>query len=182
MPRKDGDFFEILIREHEVALTAFLLAAGLDAATADDVAQDTFIAAWDRIDEYDQNRPFKTWLRGIARHKAVDAVRARRSDQGHAVVLESSKLDAISAEFDRLIPGRGDAASDTLSHLRTCLTTLNPADHDIIQRAYFGRQSCQRIAEALGLTAAAIRQRLHRARGELRDCILGKLRAEAAGV
>lgn len=169
--------FEVLIREHEFGLTAFLRAAGLDAASADDLAQDCFIAAWRQIDTYDRNRPFSAWLRGIAQHKLIDHYRHTEATTRR---LDAQQLDAVSAEFARLIPGRGDAINDTLVALEDCLAALPVEDHDIVRHAYTDGLSCAAIAGQIGRTIEAVKKRLQRARASLRDCILGKLATEIA--
>ncbi len=170
--------FEVLIREHEFALTAFVRASGLDAASADDVIQETIIAAWQDLAAYDRRLPFAGWLRGIAHHKILDHYRSAAGRRTRP--LEPYQLDAISTEFSRLIPGRGDSVNDTFAALHDCLSALAPDDHDIVRRAYHTQQTCNQIAAALDRTIEAVKKRLQRARAQLRDCILGKLHAESA--
>jgi DNA-directed RNA polymerase specialized sigma24 family protein len=94
--------------------------------------------------------------------------------------LTPDQLDAISNEFDRLIPGRGDVIGETLAALRQCLTTLSAAQRDVVRRAYEQKQTCRAIADQLGHSIEAVKKRLQRARAQLRDCILGKLKMEQA--
>src|SRR3954452_15105492 len=50
-----------------------------DAATAEDVAQEAFLAAIRALDRFDRRRPFGPWLRAIVARRALDALRARRA-------------------------------------------------------------------------------------------------------
>lgn len=63
-----------MVRQHQQALRAFLRRLTGNSAEADDVAQDSFIFAWEQIHRFDPARPFRPWLFGIAWRK----YRARR--------------------------------------------------------------------------------------------------------
>lgn len=180
MVRDREQIFEILVREHELALLAFVRACVYDRGAAEDLVQETFLAAWRQLEEYDENTPFARWLRGIARYKILAHYRASRTAARHVQILDPDRIAAIAAEFDRLIPRRGDAISDTLAALCECLAALEEGDHDIVRRTYEQRQTCRAIADQLGQTVEAIKKRLQRARARLRDCILGKLKTELA--
>ena len=70
-----------LIDRHLPRLRAFLAARCANAAEADDLAQDVFLAVCRQIQAYDRGVPFTGWLYGIARHKLADAWRrAPRED------------------------------------------------------------------------------------------------------
>ena len=180
MQRTREDLFEILVREHEPALAAFLRSCVLDSAAAEDLAQETFLAAWQQLDQYDENHPFANWLRGIARNKALAYYRSVASAGRRVRILDPKALAAVADQFDRLIPGRGDAPAETLAALRQCLANLSAADHEIVRRTYRDRQTCRAIADQLGHTDEAIKKRLQRARAQLRDCIISKLKPETA--
>jgi DNA-directed RNA polymerase specialized sigma24 family protein len=58
--------FEALIRENTGMLMAYIRAGIRDEHAADDVYQETVLAAWKRLDDYDSQKPLGPWLRGIA--------------------------------------------------------------------------------------------------------------------
>ena len=144
--------------------------------------QETFLAAWERLDDYEENLPFAGWLRGIARHKILAYCRDSATARKHVKFLGQDKIEAIAAEFERLIPRRGDAFSETILALGECLAKLRQPDHEVIERAYRRRQTCKTIGAQLGQSAEAVKKRIQRARAQLRDCILGNLRTEAVHV
>ncbi len=173
---------KILVKEHEPSLRAFARAFLFDRAAADDVVQETFLAAWRQLDEYDEAIPFAHWLRGIARNKIRAHNRKQAIASKHVRLLTHEQINAVADEFERLVPGRGGAFDDTLEALQACLRALSPDDHEVICRVYEKNQTGKAIAEDLGRTLDAIKQRVQRARLRLRDCILGKLRSEVANV
>ena len=66
--RSAQDFAQ-LVRLHQQALRAFLRRLSDNAADADDLAQETFVFAWEHIARFDPARPFRPWLFGIAWRK-----------------------------------------------------------------------------------------------------------------
>ncbi|GMV97818.1 MAG: sigma-70 family RNA polymerase sigma factor [Phycisphaerae bacterium] len=179
--------FEVLVREYEPALRAFVIAClcrrydVVDETTASDLVQETFVAAWREFDRYDNSRPFAAWLRGIARNKILMHARSAATADQHVRFLSPEAVEAISDSFAPLTR-RGDTFSECLSALRTCLAVLSGTDRRIIEDAYGRRQSCPTIADQLGQSADAVRKRLQRARLQLRECILAKLRMGEPGV
>ena len=109
MARNRKRLFEILVREHELALLAFVRSCVYDRGAAEDLVQETFLVAWNRLDDYDENTPFARWLRGIARNKVLAHYRASATAGRHVRILAPGEVAAIADEFDRLIPGRGEA-------------------------------------------------------------------------
>src|SRR5215203_7000506 len=66
-----------------------------DAAAAEDVAQDAFLAAVDALDRFDRRRPFAPWLHRIAVNRAIDWSRARAVR--HEVAAGEALLDLTQA-------------------------------------------------------------------------------------
>jgi RNA polymerase sigma-70 factor (ECF subfamily) len=64
-----ADTFGRLVQMHQQALRAFLRRLCGNAADADDLAQETFVFAWEHIARFDPARPFRPWLFGIAWRK-----------------------------------------------------------------------------------------------------------------
>jgi RNA polymerase sigma-70 factor len=177
--RTREEIFGVLVGEHELGLTAFVRACVHDAGDAADIVQDVFIAAWQRLDEYERGKPFAAWLRGIAQHKVADYFRQGARQKPHLRVLPPEAVVAIADEFSRLNrPARGEAYRDCFAALRECLEGLGREDRVIVQQAYREARTCQAIAEQLGRTVEAVKKRLQRARAALRDCILSKLGPE----
>ena len=64
-----ADDFSRLVRLHQQPLRAFLRRLSGNAAEADDLAQDSFVFAWEHIARFDPARDFRPWLFGIAWRK-----------------------------------------------------------------------------------------------------------------
>ncbi len=97
--------FSTLIDRHQQAVRAFLRRLVSNPADADDLAQDTFLAAWSRLPSWRGDSSLRTWLCGIAWRKAKSAqrsfFRALRRDGGYAERAELERPGAAGGE-DRL--------------------------------------------------------------------------------
>ena len=85
-----ADAFGRLVQMHQQALRAFLRRLG--AADADDLAQETFVFAWEHIGRFDATRAFRPWLFGIAWRKHREGRRSwlrRLVRQGKAAETET---------------------------------------------------------------------------------------------
>lgn len=179
MKRTREELFAVLVREHERGLLAFVRACVHDRGDAEDLVQETFVAAWRQLERYDPERPFSNWVRGIAQNKIVDYCRAHAGSRPQVHVIAPEAVAAIADEFERLNSlGRGEADSACFAALRDCLAALAKEDREIVDGVYRERQTCHAIADRLGRTLEAVKKRLQRARAQLRDCIVGKLTRE----
>jgi RNA polymerase sigma-70 factor len=166
------------MREHEAGLLAFIRSCVDDVATADDLVQETFWAAWQQLDQFDPSRPFARWLRGIARNKILGHFRSASASGRYVNFLTPEALEALDIAFDPFV-GMDGTFADCMDVLRECLLALHRTDHEIIQRVYREDQTCGTVADQMGQSIEVIKKRLQRARARLRDCILSKLGMEA---
>lgn len=159
------------VRLHHAGLRGFVRSLGVDPLWVDDVAQEAFIVAYNRLDEFDQERDFGPWLRGIARNLVINERRksARRkrilSDNLTDVLLSSS---SASDEEDRDL---GDTALAKVTALRDCIGTLPEKSLGLLRSRYEEDLSAQDIAEEFHMKPPAVRKALERVRVALRKCM-----------
>jgi RNA polymerase sigma-70 factor (ECF subfamily) len=135
-----------------------------DAAAAEDIAQEAFLAAVRALDRFDRRRRFAPWLHRIVVNRAIDWVRARELRREVAPPAEAEGALALAREP---APPR-DAPSD---ELLAALTAL-PADQRavIVMRHLLGCTPGE-IAAALGLPRGTVNSRLRRGLDGLQDLI-----------
>jgi RNA polymerase sigma-70 factor (ECF subfamily) len=124
-----------------------------DAAAAEDIAQEAFLAAIRTLDRFDRRRPFGPWLYRIAVNRAIDWVRARK------LRVEVELVDAASLDLPDSL---GD---DTLAALRR----LSPEHRAVIVMRYLLEMTPGEIADALDLPRGTVNSRLRRALDAMRD-------------
>lgn len=166
------DLFETLVRENADMLIAFIRATVRDHALADDIFQETLLTAWRRLDDYDKQRPFGSWLRGIAAR--VQLAVYRKTTREFSLCDEES-LEYLAARFATLERQPGDTFGEKLECLRDCVERLPHEYREPIRVYYAGSGSTVATADTLGLSVETIKKRLQRARARLLDCMNRKL-------
>lgn len=140
------------------------------AATADDIAQEVFVAAYENLNRFDDQRSLKAWLVGIAKNKTKLYLRSearrrnRESDPLHDQVL---RWKAEQLESEVLI--------DTSEHasLARCLGKLAPGSRQLVEKHYFDGMTLESIARESNRTGGSLRMMLLRIRKALAKCIRG---------
>jgi RNA polymerase sigma-70 factor (ECF subfamily) len=144
-----------MFRQHAPELGRYLVAMVRDRALAEDLLQDTFhdaLRARSRLGEIEDER---AWLHGIARHRALAALRRGRRLQRAALRL---------GHFDEAAHGGDEALVRVLDLLER---ELSPDVRALILLRHVHGFNATELAEMTGLSSEAIRQRLARGRARL---------------
>ena len=144
--------FEALFRAHwgPAYRAAYLVVR--DAAAAEDIAQEGFLAAIRALDRFDRRRPFGPWLHRIVVNRAIDWSRAR------ALRPEAEAVDAPAPER----AGRDD-------ELLAELGRLSPEHRAVIVLRYLLEYTPGEIAELLELPRGTVNSRLRRGLDALKE-------------
>ncbi|WP_372716008.1 RNA polymerase sigma factor [Novipirellula sp.] len=171
----DLDAFAEIIRVCQRPVRAWIVSRCPPGGDADDVAQQTFVAAFNRIDEYEIGTDFRAWLFTIARYQLMaECTRLRRMADYHSRYVPH----ALSQELDRRAEGVAEELA-RLSHLRECLQTVEGNARDILDLRYAKELSLAEIAERSNRSVGAIKKHLFVLRQKLHDCIEKKFAEEA---
>jgi RNA polymerase sigma-70 factor, ECF subfamily len=118
-----------------------------DAQAAEDIAQESFLAAIRALDSFDRRRPFGPWLHRIVVNRAIDWSRAKR--------LRSE------VELTELHPA-GDERADVGDEMLAALARLPPEQRAVIVMRYLLEFTPGEIADALDLPRGTVNSRLRR--------------------
>jgi RNA polymerase sigma-70 factor (ECF subfamily) len=160
---RDGSLpgFAELVTRFDGRLLNFLLRRVETPDDAQDLVQETFVRAWQRIDQYDRRWQFSTWLFTIA-HRLAIAHRRRCRGERRA---DPARLPADSAE-----PGRRVADREQCGHIWALADRILPeAQRTALWLRYAEDLSTREIARVLGKSPVMVRVMLHRARTALRE-------------
>jgi RNA polymerase sigma-70 factor (ECF subfamily) len=162
--------FEEIVRRYQRRVYAVALRIVRRHEQADDVAQESFLRAWQRLDSFDTARPFGPWICRISANLAVNQVRSPIAREQE--LPDTGDEAAPSAEG----PLTAVLDAEARAQLDQALSAL-PAD----QRAVFvlrtyEEMSYEEIGEALALPPGTVMSRLSRARERLRAALLPYLR------
>jgi RNA polymerase sigma-70 factor (ECF subfamily) len=163
--------FDSLVREHQAGLRAFIRALGADETWVDDMAQEVFIVAFKKIDQFRKDEDFGKWLRGIARRHVMgertkSARRYRIMHDGITDILLSLGIEKHAPE-----PGR----DQVVSTMKGCVEKLPKAQRELLRGRYEEGRQAKDLATQLESTAAAIRKQLQRIRSAVRKCMENQL-------
>ena len=156
------DAFEELVQRHEARLFNFLCQKAPRREDAEDLAQHTFINAWQRINQYRTEASFATWLYTIARNLTISYYRK------HGKVIHCELEAAAPNLVERETPA--DALSETEEYAalwRIAREVLKEEAFDVLWLKYKEQQSIAEIATVLGRTEVSVKVMLHRARKKL---------------
>jgi RNA polymerase sigma factor (sigma-70 family) len=157
--RGERDAFAALIERYQGVVSAVSYSRTGDRALSEDVAQDTFIAAWRQLGQLREPSRLRSWLCGIARNLARKARRrsAREAPLDHPLVFEGAN------------PFDAAAAAESERVVRDALMRVPDTYRDVLVLYYRDQRSVRDVAVALGITEAAALQRLARGRQYLAD-------------
>lgn len=153
-------------------VTSLALAIVRDVPASEDIAQEAFIRAWQQLGELRSEASFLPWLRQITRNLARDHLRATRRrpvpvDPTEAVIAAVADPGPCPAERG-LIEEQQQAATEIIDQ-------LPDETREVLLLYYREGQSSQQVAHLLGLSDAAVRKRLSRARASIREQLLERL-------
>lgn len=134
-----------------------------DPHRAEDAVADVFLTAWRRLPEVPEGRDALLWLYGVAfrvlAHQWRSLGRKRRLQE---------KLEAAGTEQQPVLEFVV-VVRDEVRRVLDAVSRLSPADREVLLLAVWEELPQVEIAQVLGLSQVAVRQRLHRARARLTD-------------
>ena len=131
-----------------------------DAAAAEDIAQEAFLAAVRAIDRFDRRRPFGPWMHRIVVNRAIDVTRARSLRR---------EVDAVAADSAEAPP---DPPSSPLSDdVVAALAELSAEHRAVVVLRYLFDYTPGEIAHALDMPRGTVNSRLRRALDRLGEVI-----------
>jgi len=169
---RNGDraVFGPLVRRYERELFGYLRRYLGDDDLADDVFQNTFVAVYVKIKQYEPGRPARPWLYAIATNQAIDALRKknRRADR-RADALIAMDDDGEPRPLFELIPSADPAPPEQADRaeqrklVRAVVARLPEILKQVVLLAYFQGMKYRDIATVLGIPVGTVKSRLHAA-------------------
>lgn len=169
--------FGELVRRYQDRLYNTVFRLLDNAEDAQDVVQETFLNAYQSLDNFKGESQFFTWLYRIAVNTAISLRRKHRAVLSFNTSSDSElSLDPMDAsEGNR--PGQAMEKAEQEVRIQRALNLLSPEHRAVLVLKDMEGQKYDAMAEILQVPIGTIRSRLHRARIELRD-LLEKDQAE----
>jgi len=160
---------EILLMQYGDYIYSYCRRVLGNATEAEDVAQTVFAQALQDLKDLSGAHVARLWLRGIARHRCMDRLRARRRD---FQVIDNSDLCSL---VDReLAIAHGDGDPRIAKALDECLDCLDARSRELLVLRYHDELSFDEISKLTSDSPGALRVRLSRALPALRRCLEAK--------
>jgi len=152
----------MLVSRHQGRVRGYLRQLAGDPAAADDLAQDTFIRAWDRIETFAGKGRFVSWLMAIAHKQFLQALRKKGRDRRLAEEME--RLADPTVTEGLLSAHDAERAAD----LGVLLAELSGDERAAMVLSYAHGLSHSEIAEVTGLPLGTIKSHIHRGKDRIR--------------
>jgi len=171
---REGDTvaFGELVRRYEGKIFRLAQHVTQNREDAEDVLQETFMKAYEHLDQFQGNSKFYTWIVRIAVNQALMKLRRRKTDK--SVSLDET-IDTGEDTMVREIAAWDEDPEQKFTRdelggiLDTAVQSLEPPYRSVFQLRDIDELSTEETAEALGLSVPAVKSRLLRARLQLRE-------------
>lgn len=157
---KEGDVrsYEELVRRYERLVGRVIYPYAGREVAVEDLVQETFLRAYDRLSTFNPEYRFKTWLLAIANNLGIDTLRRRRevvefNPEVHAPLVRGPEAVAVEADRARSV--------------QSAVMTLPESYSVPLVLRYAEGLTYAEIAEVLDITVPALKSRLFRARNML---------------
>jgi RNA polymerase sigma-70 factor (ECF subfamily) len=157
--------WEPLVLAHQEAVFRLCYLLLGDPDDAEDIAQETFLRAWNHLKRFDLMRPLRPWLLSIASNLASN--RRRSAGRYLAALTRAFRSEPVSSGSVEEKSAQHMQASDLWKAVRN----LNMPDQQIIYLRYFLELSVTETAEVLQVAEGTVKSRLSRALERLREII-----------
>jgi RNA polymerase sigma-70 factor (ECF subfamily) len=165
----DVSAYAALVQKHKNLVFSIVLKVVNNREDAEEIAQDTFLKAYQSLKSFERKSKFSTWLYRIAYNSAVSKTRKKRVEM---VAIEDSVItnyspDDVSRNMDEL------EENDRQVILEKALQRLPEEDNLLITLFYRSENSVDDISEITGLSVSNVKVRLHRIRKKLYEEMQG---------
>ena len=168
----DARSFSELVRRYENKIFRLAQHVTQNREDAEDVLQETFMKAYEHLDQFQGNSKFYTWIVRIAVNQALMKLRRRKTDR--SVSLDET-IDTGDDTVVREIAGWDEDPEARYGReelgriLSTAVESLEPPYRSVFVLRDIDELSTEETAEVLGLSVPAVKSRLLRARLQLRE-------------
>lgn len=167
----DPAAFSELVRRYQRAVYRVAYALTRNASDADDLAQETFVRAYQAIGRFRVGEPLFPWLARIATNQAISLFRRRKRRPETAIepLLEAGQQWGVEDD-----PARTVEQDERTQALEAAFDRLKPEHQAVLALRVIEEQSYEEIAATLRVPVGTVMSRLSRARAELKALLAAR--------
>jgi RNA polymerase sigma-70 factor (ECF subfamily) len=175
--RGDGASFEVLMRRHNRRL--YRIARGIlrDEAEAEDAVQESYVRAYEKLEEFQGSGPFSAWLAKIAVNEALGRLRRQKAAKHSLPLDDQARGDEVNLMAELTHSGPNPEQSAAREELRRLLEAAIDTLPDTYRLVFILRgleeMSVAETADCLDVEPATVKSRYHRARKILQQRLVG---------
>lgn len=158
--------FETLVLRYQDRLYTAMISIVGSADEAEDVVQEAFIQAYLKLDTFQRNSRFFTWLYRIAFNFALAR---RRRNKGHMSLEEAREKSGAEPAFEGDAPDLRISKTEDVQLVHAALALLSEDHRSILVLREMEDLAYEDIAEVLNISIGTVRSRLNRARAALKQ-------------
>jgi RNA polymerase sigma-70 factor (ECF subfamily) len=163
--RGDEEAFRLIFERYTRPIISFIFYMVNHADLAEELAQETFVRAYKNLNALRDEAKLSTWLFGIAKNIAREAIRERHREHAQVELDERAVLELSARESS---PAGHLLDKELTAMVRCALMKLDEDKRLVFTLKIYQQRSYDEIAEITGFTIPKIRNDLHRARIEMR--------------
>lgn len=158
------DAFRRLVQTHQRMVFSLALKMVGDEEEAKDIVQETFLRVWQRLGDYDTQRPFTTWLYVIASRLCFDRLRSMKHITAMPADEQVLRDFASDSGTQRQLENR-----EWVSIVRTLADGLSPKQRLVFTLSLLEGLTPQEVEQVTGFTASQVKSNLYVARQTIRE-------------
>ena len=165
-----AEAFSVLVTRYQRPVLSLIYRMVHDPVLAEDLAQEAFVRAYQRLDRYQAGRKFSSWLFKVAHNRTIDHLRRKKPVE---VDLEPSTdggettWEVLEADEDGASPERRFEMGETARSITAALADLRDNYREVLVLRFEHELSYQEIADVTGASLSSVKVQLHRARKAL---------------
>ncbi len=164
----DDTAFSVLVRKYQKSVHALVWRKIGDFHIAEDITQDTFLQAYQKLSTLKKPQRFASWLYVIAANYCKMWLRKKRLSTQSLENTSSTQLEKVTYSGYVIAENERTTAEAQREIVKKLLAKLQESDRTVITLYYLGGMNYEEISEFLGVSVGAIKSRLHRARQRLK--------------
>ena len=164
----DDEAFGVIFEHHSRFIYKFIYAMISEKSMAEEMTQETFLAAYKSIHNLRGEAQLRTWLCGIAKNVVYKSLRVRRKEGTNS----GEEIESLRTADNKNLPPDREFMSRELNHLiRSALARLDPDKRLVFTLKELQHLSYKEISDITGSAIPKLKTDLHRAKIEMRRAL-----------
>ena len=165
----DESAFAVLVRKYQKSVHALAWRKVGDFQTAEELTQDTFLKAYQKLGTLKNPNQFAGWLYVIADRVCIAWHRKRKLEMESLETTSSAEIDGSSYRHYEDEQREIAATEHRRGFIKNLLEQLPESERTVVTLHYLGEMTCKAISEFLGVSPNTVKSRLQRARNRLKE-------------